>query len=41
MHIDEVEAIWARIAEADDWSTLEAKVEAVRRMGGAMRGSIG
>jgi uncharacterized protein YdiU (UPF0061 family) len=41
MHIDEVEAIWARIAEDDDWSTLEAKVEAVRRMGGAMRGSIG
>jgi hypothetical protein len=36
MHIDEVEAIWARIAEADDWSGLEAKVAAVRRMGEAM-----
>ncbi|WP_166040115.1 protein adenylyltransferase SelO family protein [Sphingosinicella sp. YJ22] len=37
MHIDEVEAIWARIAEADDWSALEAKVAAVRRMGEAYR----
>jgi uncharacterized protein YdiU (UPF0061 family) len=35
MHIDEVEAIWARIDEADDWSALEAKVAAVRRMGEA------
>ena len=37
MHIEEVEAIWARIDEADDWSALEAKVAAVRRMGDAMR----
>ncbi len=37
MHIDEVEAIWARIDEADDWSALDAKVEAVRRMGAAMQ----
>jgi uncharacterized protein YdiU (UPF0061 family) len=36
MHIEEVEAIWARIDEADDWSALEAKVEKVRRMGEAM-----
>ena len=36
MHIDEVEAIWSRIDEADDWSALNAKVEAVRRMGDAM-----
>jgi serine/tyrosine/threonine adenylyltransferase len=35
MHIDEVEAIWSRIDEADDWSALHAKVEAVRRMGEA------
>ncbi|WCT71967.1 YdiU family protein [Sphingomonas naphthae] len=35
MHIDEVEAIWARIAEDDDWSLFEAKVAAVRRMGEA------
>jgi uncharacterized protein YdiU (UPF0061 family) len=36
MHIDEVEAIWSRIDEADDWSALHAKVAAVRRMGEAM-----
>ena len=38
MHIDEVEAIWSRIDEADDWSALYDKVEAIRRMGQAMRG---
>jgi uncharacterized protein YdiU (UPF0061 family) len=37
MHIEEVEAIWSRIAEADDWSALDAKVAAVRRMGEAHR----
>ena len=37
MHIDEVEAIWSRIDEADDWSGLHGKVAAVRRMGEAMR----
>lgn len=37
MHIEEVEAIWARIAEADDWTALHAKVAAVRRMGEAHR----
>ena len=37
MHIDEVEAIWSRIDQADDWSALEAKVAAVRRMGEALR----
>lgn len=37
MLIDEVEAIWAPIAERDDWSALHAKVAAVRRMGEAMR----
>jgi uncharacterized protein YdiU (UPF0061 family) len=36
MHIDEVEAIWARIAEADDWSALYAKVARVREMGTAL-----
>ena len=41
MHIDEVEAIWARIDEADDWSALESKVAAVRRMGEAMRAPAG
>ncbi len=36
MHIEEVEAIWARIAQDDDWSALYAKVEAIRRMGTAL-----
>lgn len=36
--IDEVEAIWAPIAESDDWSRLNAKVEAIRAMGEALRG---
>lgn len=39
MHIEEVEAIWSRIDEVDDWSALEAKIAAVRRMGEAMRAS--
>ncbi|ODU19907.1 MAG: selenoprotein O [Sphingomonas sp. SCN 67-18] len=38
MQIDEVEAIWAPIAEADDWSALHAKVAAVRVMGDALAG---
>ncbi|MCA1654292.1 MAG: protein adenylyltransferase SelO family protein [Sphingomicrobium sp.] len=36
MHIDEVETIWAAIAERDDWSVFEQKIAAVRRMGDAM-----
>jgi serine/tyrosine/threonine adenylyltransferase len=36
MHIEEVEAIWSRIDEADDWSALDAKVAAIRRMGQAL-----
>lgn len=36
MHIEEVEAIWARIAEVDDWSALNAKVAQVRAMGEAL-----
>ena len=39
MHIDEVEAIWKGIDEADDWSAFEAKIAAVRRMGEAMLAS--
>lgn len=39
MHIEEVEAIWRRIDKADDWSPLEAKVAAIRRMGEAMAGA--
>jgi uncharacterized protein YdiU (UPF0061 family) len=36
MLIDEVEAIWAAIAERDDWQPLQDKVQAVRRMGDAL-----
>ncbi len=36
MLIDEVEAIWAAIADSDDWGPFEAKIEAIRRMGDAM-----
>jgi uncharacterized protein YdiU (UPF0061 family) len=36
MLIDEVEAIWARIAEQDDWTALDAKVAAIRAMGEAL-----
>ncbi|MGH6706392.1 MAG: protein adenylyltransferase SelO family protein, partial [Sphingomicrobium sp.] len=36
MLIDEVEAIWASIAEADEWSPFDEKIAAIRRMGDAM-----
>jgi len=36
MHIEEVEAIWSAIDEADDWGPLHAKVAAIRRMGEAL-----
>jgi uncharacterized protein YdiU (UPF0061 family) len=36
MLIDEVEAIWAPIAETDDWSRFDAKIAAVREMGEAL-----
>jgi len=32
MLIDEVEAIWAAIADRDDWGPFEAKIAAIRRM---------
>ena len=35
MLIEEVEEIWAAIAERDDWAPLEAKVDALREMGRA------
>ena len=38
MLIDEVETIWAPIAEHDDWSPFDAKVSAIRRMGAALAG---
>ena len=37
MHIDELEAIWARIDEDDDWQAFNDKIAAIRRMGEAMR----
>jgi len=36
MLIDEVEAIWAPIADADNWSPFQAKIAAVRRLGEAL-----
>ena len=36
MLIDEVETIWAHIAERDDWTPLNAKIEAIRNMGVAL-----
>lgn len=36
MLIDEVEAIWAPIAERDDWTLLHDKVARVRAMGRAL-----
>ena len=36
MHIEEVEAIWAPIADADDWTLLENKVHQIRQLGEAM-----
>ena len=32
MLIDEVEAIWAPIAAADDWSLLSAKLDEIDRV---------
>ena len=37
MHIEEVEEIWAAIAQRDDWQPFDNKVRAVRRMGEAMQ----
>jgi len=34
--IDEVEAIWTAIADHDDWSALDGKVAAIRRLGSAL-----
>jgi hypothetical protein len=36
MLIDEVEAIWDAIADADDWSKFDAKIAGIRRLGDAM-----
>ncbi|HEU4499313.1 MAG TPA: protein adenylyltransferase SelO family protein, partial [Sphingomicrobium sp.] len=36
LHIDEVESIWSAIADQDDWSPFESKIESVRRLGDAV-----
>jgi uncharacterized protein YdiU (UPF0061 family) len=36
MLIDEVESIWAAIAERDDWGPFDAKIAAIRTMGAAL-----
>ena len=41
MHIEEVETLWSRIDEQDDWTGLNAKISEVRRMGEALRASNG
>lgn len=35
MLVEDVEAIWSAIAEDDDWTPLEAKIAAIRRVGEA------
>jgi len=35
--IDEIESIWSRIAEADDWSAFEAKIEEIGEMRRALQ----
>ena len=35
MLVDEVETLWAAIAQRDDWAPLHAKVASIRRMGDA------
>jgi uncharacterized protein YdiU (UPF0061 family) len=36
MRIEEVESIWAAIAEGDDWQPFNNKIKAIRRMGEVM-----
>ncbi len=36
MQIDDVEAIWAAIDQADDWAPFNAKIAAIRAMGAAL-----
>ncbi len=40
LHIEEVEAIWAAIAEHDNWALFETKIGAIRRMGEAMTARV-
>jgi uncharacterized protein YdiU (UPF0061 family) len=36
LHIEEVETIWTRIADDDDWTAFDQKIAAIRRMGDAL-----
>lgn len=36
--IDEVEALWAPIADSDDWAPFNAKIDRIREMGAALSG---
>ncbi|MBA3898496.1 MAG: selenoprotein O, partial [Sphingomonadaceae bacterium] len=40
MLIEEVEALWKPIADADDWAPVEAKIASVRRMGAALANRV-
>ncbi len=40
MLIEEVEAIWAPIAESDDWSLFQDKISVIRRMGEALANRV-
>lgn len=37
MHIDELEGIWDKIAQNDDWTALYTKIDDIRAMGSALR----
>ena len=37
MHIEEVESIWAAIADDDNWATLSEKIKDIQEMGVALR----
>lgn len=39
--IGEIEALWSRVAAHDDWSALEAKIDAIRAMGALYAGEAG
>ncbi len=39
--IDEIEAIWAAIADRDDWTPFYAKIERIRAMGAALGACTG
>ena len=41
MLIEEVEAIWAAIAERDDWSLFENKIEEIRAAAPWLSGQVG